>query len=188
MGVVEIFAVFFFTIGALYCWPTARAGAWVMRGVARAQGWAGEVEPKKVRRAVFWSLMAHVLVSAGMDAITGTSQSLLYLIPTLDKPACAPNCFSYTPRSDYRSPIQSLGSYYAIVVGPTLGHWLMYGVWQLPGIAAAALVLKGMCPWEIRGASQLVGVAAVAVISVLIGLAVVMPLFVGFLIAAITSA
>ncbi len=64
MGVIEIFLVFFFTIGALYCWPTARAGAWVMRGVARAQGWQGEPETKAMRRAA-------VLVADGACAGLG---------------------------------------------------------------------------------------------------------------------
>ena len=114
---LEVVPLFFFTLGAACCWLVAWPGSLALKTLASAQQWAGDPTFKQVRRAVFWALMAHLAVAAGMDALTGTRHSLLAIIPVLNKAQCYPYCFSWTPAEELRSGIRSVDDYYRTVVG-----------------------------------------------------------------------
>jgi hypothetical protein len=143
----------------------------MLKAMAGALQWTGEPTFKAVRRAVFWALMAHLAVAAGMDALTGTRHSLMALIPVLNRAQCAPNCFSWTPPEEFASGIRTVGDYYRTVIGSGSGAWLRYLAWQLPGIVAAWLALNALNPWQTEGKRSVLALAAVTVAS--IGLALV---------------
>lgn len=185
---LEVVPLFFFTLGATCSWLIAWPGGLLLNALAGALRWTGEPTFRAVRRAVFWALMAHLAVAAGMDALTGTRHSLMAVIPVLDKPQCAPYCFSWTPAEEFSSGIRSVDDFYRTVVGSGSAAWLRYMAWQLPGIVAAYLALVSLNPWQTEGRSSMPGLAAVTVVSVGLALAFGMTFVVSSLIGLIAPA
>jgi hypothetical protein len=185
---LEVVPLFFFTLGAACSWLIAWPGGLMLKAVAGALQWTGEPTFKAVRRAVFWALMAHLAVAAGMDALTGTRHSLMAVIPVLNKAQCAPYCFSWTPPEEFRSGIRDIDDYYRSVVGSGSVAWLRYLAWQLPGIVAAYLALVSLNPWQTQHRRSMAGLAAVTLVSVGLALAFGMTLVVSALIGMIAPA
>jgi hypothetical protein len=184
---LEVVPLFFFTLGAACCWLVAWPGGLALQTLASVQQWAGDPTYKQVRRAVFWALMAHLAVAAGMDALSGTRHSLLAIIPVLNKAQCYPYCFSWTPPEELRSGIRSVDDYYRTVVGSGSTAWLRYLAWQLPGVVAAFLSLVNLNPWQTAGTRAVSGLAVVTVLSVGLSLAFGMTLVAGSLIEVIEN-
>ncbi|MFO1207339.1 MAG: hypothetical protein U1E63_16715 [Burkholderiales bacterium] len=185
---LEVVPLLFFTLGALCSWLIAWPGGLMLKALASAQRWAGEPAFKAVRRAVFWALMAHLAVAAGMDALTGTRHSLMAVIPVLNTAQCAPNCYSWTQPEGFSSGIHTVGDYQRTVVGSGSAAWLQYLAWQLPGIVAAYLALASLNPWQTEGRRSMPGLAAVTAVSVGLALAFGMTLVVGALLALLAPA
>ena len=143
---LEVVPLLFFTIGAACSWLVAWPGGLVLKALARARQWDGEPTFRAVRRAVFWALMAHLALAAGMDGLTGTRHSLMAVLPVLNKAQCAPYCFSWTPAAEMKSGIRTVNDYYRTVVGSGSAAWLRYLAWQVPGIVAAFLALVTLNP------------------------------------------
>ena len=184
----EVVPLLFFTLGALSSWLIAWPGALMLSAAAATLRWTGEPAFKAVRRAVFWALMAHLAVAAGMDALTGTRHSLMALIPVLNKAQCAPNCFSWTTPEEFTPGVRTVGDYYRTVVGSGSVAWLRYLAWQLPSIVAAWFALISLNPWQTEGRRSLLALAAVTVASVGLALVFGMTLVVSTLIGLIASA
>lgn len=184
---LEVVPLLFFTLGACSSWFVAWPGGLMLKAMAGALRWTGEPTFKAVRRAVFWALMAHLAVAAGMDALTGTRHSLMALIPVLNKAQCAPNCFSWTPPEEFSSGIRTIGDYYRAVIGSGSAAWLRYLAWQLPGVVAAWLALNSLNPWQTEGRRSLPALAAVTVVSVGLALVVGMTIVASTLIQLIAS-
>jgi hypothetical protein len=179
---LEVVPLFFFTLGAACSWLVAWPGGLTLKAVARAQQWPGDPTFKQVRRAVFWALMAHLAVAAGMDALTGTRHSLMAVIPVLDTPRCNPYCFSWMPPEEFKSGIRDIEDYYRTVVGSGSTAWLQYLAWQVPGLVAAFLSLLKLNPWQAAGARAMPGLAAVTLVAVGLSLAFGMTIMAGILV------
>lgn len=185
---LEVVPLLFFTLGAFSSWVVAWPGGMMLKTLAGALRWTGDPAFKAVRRAVFWALMAHLAVAAGMDVLTGTRHSLMALIPVLNKAQCAPYCFSWTPPEEFSSGIRNVGDYYRTVIGSGSVAWLRYLAWQLPGVVAAWLALISLNPWQTEGRRSLLALAAVTVVSVGLALVVGMTLVASTLIGLVGSA
>ena len=179
---LEVVPLLFFTIGAACSWLVAWPGGLVLKALARVQQWDGDPTFKEVRRAVFWALMAHLAVAAGMDALTGTRHSLMAVLPVLNKAQCAPYCFSWTPAAEMKSGIRTVDDYYRTVVGSGSAAWLRYLAWQVPGIVAAFLALVKLNPWQTLGTRSLLSLGWVTLLSVGLALVFGMTIVVGVLI------
>lgn len=116
-----------------FAWAAAYV-AWVaIVGLATVGKWAAPPAPKSLVPALRHAFIAFTVATVVVDVLTGGGLSVPGMIVVLDTPACA-GCI--TPEGRMIPLIQSMGAFFAHVLGTNSLSWTLALASLLPGLAA----------------------------------------------------